>query len=84
MKSNLEHWAKSIQPYQWKTLLAAQLGWMLDAMDIMFYAFALTAIQNEFKLSSAVAGALALTAFFFLLGAVIIFLLPETKGRTLT
>ena len=59
MKLNLGHWIKEIQPRQWKTLLAAQLGWMLDAMDIMFYAFALTAIQTEFKLTSAEAGALA-------------------------
>jgi MFS family permease len=40
-------------------LAAAQLGWMLDAMDVMLYAFALTAIRDEFALSSAGAGALA-------------------------
>jgi MFS family permease len=50
---------KSITRDQWKTLVAAQLGWMLDAMDVMFYAFALGAIQKEFELSSAQAGALA-------------------------
>ena len=50
---------KSITREQWKTLVAAQLGWMLDAMDVMLYAFALAAIQNEFGLSSAQAGALA-------------------------
>jgi MFS family permease len=50
---------KSITRNQWKTLVAAQLGWMLDAMDIMLYAFALGAIQKEFELSSAQAGALA-------------------------
>lgn len=50
---------KSITRDQWKTLVAAQLGWMLDAMDIMLYAFALGAIQKEFELSSAQAGALA-------------------------
>ncbi len=44
---------------EWKTLIAAQLGWMLDGMDVMLYAFALTTIQKEFALSSAVAGALA-------------------------
>jgi MFS family permease len=50
---------KSITRDQWKTLVAAQLGWMLDAMDVMLYAFALGAIQKEFGLSSAQAGALA-------------------------
>jgi MFS family permease len=50
---------KSITREQWKTLLAGELGWMLDAMDVMFYAFALGAIQREFSLSSAQAGGLA-------------------------
>jgi MFS family permease len=50
---------KTISPQQWKCLFAAQLGWMLDAMDVMLYAFALGSIQNEFGLSSAQAGALA-------------------------
>lgn len=50
---------RSISREQWKTLLAAELGWMLDAMDVMFYAFALGAIQREFSLSSAQAGGLA-------------------------
>ena len=50
---------RSITRGQWKTLVAAQLGWMLDAMDVMLYAFALGAIQKEFGLSSAQAGAVA-------------------------
>ncbi|HJZ99384.1 MAG TPA: MFS transporter [Candidatus Solibacter sp.] len=44
---------------QWRTLIAAQLGWMLDAMDVMLYSFALTAIRAEFALTGAAAGALA-------------------------
>ena len=28
------------------TLFAAQLGWMLDAMDVMLYWFALTTIRS--------------------------------------
>jgi MFS family permease len=51
-------WAAEIAPAQWKTLAAAGLGWMLDAMDVMLYAFALTAIREEFGLSAAGAGAL--------------------------
>jgi MFS family permease len=46
---------------EWKTLIAAQLGWMLDGMDVMLYAFALTTIQQEFGLTSAMAGAVAST-----------------------
>ncbi|MBI1787442.1 MAG: MFS transporter, partial [Acidobacteria bacterium] len=52
-------WYRTITPAQWRTLGAAQLGWMLDAMDVMLYAFALTAIRDEFGLTSAEAGALA-------------------------
>lgn len=52
-------WHRDITPAQWRTLLAAWLGWMLDGMDIMLYAFALTSIRNEFGLSAAQAGALA-------------------------
>jgi MFS family permease len=39
--------------------VAAQLGWMLDAMDVMLYSFALTAVRGEFQLTGAAAGALA-------------------------
>ena len=52
-------WYSEIRREQWRTLVAAQMGWMLDAMDVMLYAFALTAIRNEFRLSSAAAGVLA-------------------------
>ncbi|HKN47763.1 MAG TPA: hypothetical protein VJ144_07310, partial [Candidatus Polarisedimenticolia bacterium] len=44
---------------QWRTLLAAHLGWTLDGMDVMLYAFALTAVREEFGIGSAAAGALA-------------------------
>jgi MFS family permease len=52
-------WHREITREQWRTLVAAQLGWMLDAMDVMLYSFALTAIKAEFRLSGASAGALA-------------------------
>jgi MFS family permease len=52
-------WRRAATREQWRTLVAAQLGWMLDATDVMLYAFALTAIRDEFGLSSAAAGALA-------------------------
>jgi len=52
-------WRHQITRDQWRTLFAAQLGWMLDAMDVMLYSFALTAVRSEFHLTSASAGALA-------------------------
>src|SRR3954453_640870 len=51
-------WRREITSQQWRTLFAAQLGWMLDAMDVMLYSFALTTIRSEFQLSSGGAGAL--------------------------
>ncbi len=52
-------WYRTITREQWRALFAAQLGWMLDAMDVMLYAFALNAIRTEFQFSNATAGALA-------------------------
>src|SRR5215471_3009602 len=49
-------WTRDITRDQWRTLFAAQLGWMLDAMDVMLYSFALTAVRAEFQLTSAAAG----------------------------
>jgi len=52
-------WYQQATPLQWKILFASTAGWALDGMDVMLYAFALTAIQSEFKLSGAAAGGLA-------------------------
>jgi MFS family permease len=52
-------WYQQTTPLQWKTLFASTAGWALDGMDVMLYAFALTAIQSEFNLSAAAAGGLA-------------------------
>lgn len=37
----------------WHALFAAQLGWMLDAMDFLLFTFALLPIQKEFNLTKA-------------------------------
>lgn len=49
-------WYRAATAAQWKVLWAAMLGWGLDGMDVMLYAFALTAVQAEFHLSGADAG----------------------------
>jgi MFS family permease len=51
-------WHRQITRQQWRTLVAAQLGWMLDAMDVTLYSFALAEVMREFQLTGAVAGAL--------------------------
>jgi MFS family permease len=46
----------------WRALLAAQIGWMLDAMDFLLFTFAIPPIQKEFGLSSATMGGLTSVA----------------------
>lgn len=75
-------WLRSVAPYQWRTLLAAMLGWLLDAMDVMMYAFALTAIRAEFSLSAATAGALAsVTLLTSAVGGLAFGVLADRIGR---
>lgn len=54
-------WHQQVTRVQWHTLFAAQAGWMLDAMDVMLYAFALTSdsFKAEFNFSDATAGSAA-------------------------
>jgi MFS family permease len=78
-------WYSSITRAQWKTLAAAQFGWMLDAMDVMLYAFALTAIREEFRLTSAAAGAMAsATLLASAVGGVLFGILADRIGRART
>jgi MFS family permease len=78
-----EAWYRQITRSQWRTLLAAQLGWMLDGMDVMLYAFALTAIKREFGIGSGVAGALAsLTLVASAAGGFLAGLIADRYGRT--
>jgi MFS family permease len=73
---------RTITREQWKTLVAAQLGWTLDAMDVMLYAFALGAIQKEFALSSSQAGLLAsVTLVASAIGGIGFGVLADRVGR---
>src|SRR5438067_7517805 len=51
----------------WRALFAAQLGWMLDAMDFLLFTFAVLPIQKEFGLKSSTMG--LLTSVALLAGA---------------
>src|SRR5437868_1708168 len=75
-------WYAQATPQQWKTLVAASAGWALDGMDVMLYAFALTAIQNEFGLSAAAAGGLAsVTLIASGFGGLFVVILSDKIGR---
>jgi MFS family permease len=51
-------WYRTITPEQWRVLLAAKFGWMLDAMDFMLYAMALNQLRVYFAFDDATAGML--------------------------
>ncbi|HEY1493670.1 MAG TPA: MFS transporter [Candidatus Solibacter sp.] len=83
LNKTVEAWHREINRAQWRTLIAAQLGWMLDAMDVMLYSFALTAIRSEFHLTSAAAGALgAAPLVTSALGGMLFGWLSDRYGRS--
>jgi MFS family permease len=51
-------WHRTVTRDQWRVLLAAKFGWMLDAMDFMLYAMALGQIRVYFGFDDATAGML--------------------------
>lgn len=46
----------------WRALFAAQIGWMLDAMDFLLFTYAFLPIQKEFHIDSAAIGLVATSA----------------------
>ena len=75
-------WLREASPQARRALLAAASGWMLDAMDVMLYAFALTAIRAEFGLDGARAGLLAsVTLVASAVGGIGAGLLADRFGR---
>jgi MFS family permease len=51
-------WHRTITREQWRVLMAAKFGWMLDAMDFMLYAMALNQLRVYFAFDDATAGML--------------------------
>src|SRR5213082_2163421 len=69
-------------PPQRRTLLAAALGWALDAFDAMLYAMVLALLMRDFAMSKAVAGLLGtLTLLASGLGGVLFGFLADRIGR---
>ena len=66
----------------WRALFAAQLGWMLDAMDVLLFTFALIPIQNELGLTKAQMGIpLAVTLFASAIGGIVFGRIADSIGR---
>lgn len=59
-----QSWWRETTRKEWNALLAAFFGYMLDAFDVMVYAFALTTILKEWGLTAVEAGFLASVTLF--------------------
>jgi len=76
-------WWRAGSPQAHKALIAAGLGWMLDAFDVMLYALVLAAIIAELGMSKETAGALgSLTLLASAAGGVIFGVVADRFGRT--
>ena len=66
-----------------KSLIAASLGWLLDAFDVMLYALILTAVVKDLNLTLATGGQLAsLTLAASALGGLVFGIVADKLGRT--
>jgi MFS family permease len=69
-------------PGQRRTLLAASMGWALDAFDAMLYSLVLALLMREFGMSKTVAGSLGtLTLLASGIGGVMFGFLADRIGR---
>ena len=76
-------WWRSAPASARKALVAASLGWMLDAMDVLLYSFVLDHIRHEFGLSDRTSGLLiALPLVSSALGGALFGWLADRIGRT--
>ena len=78
------------QPFRWiqtssiqrKTLLAASLGWMLDAFDVLLYSIVLATLMREFGMAKSTAGLLnTITLVASAIGSLVLGLLADRFGR---
>src|SRR4051812_47746310 len=66
---------------QRRTLVAAGLGWMLDAFDVMLYSIVLATLMREFGMSKSTAGFLnMLTLVASALGSFVFGMLADKFG----
>ena len=83
MIERLFGWWREGTPEARRALIAAWLGWMLDAFDVMLYALVLRNIQDDLGMSTSVAGALgSLTLLASAAGGIYFGVLADRRGRT--
>jgi MFS family permease len=76
-------WYRTVTREQWRVLLAAKLGWMLDAMDFMLYTMAVGQLRTYFQFGDDVAGMLGtVTLVMSGVGGTIFGYVADRFGRT--
>jgi MFS family permease len=75
-------WYRDISTEQWRALLAAKLGWVLDAMDFLLYVMALGHLKAYFGFDDATAGLLGTATLLVSAGGGLMFgLVADRFGR---
>jgi MFS family permease len=70
---------------RWLALWAAQLGFMLDAMDVLLYVFAITTLKTEFGWTNAQAGLVSsITLITSAFGGIVAGVVSDRIGRRRT
>lgn len=76
-------WYKEISRYQWKALVAAGLGYGLEAMDMMLYAMVILEVMKELNMNPATGGLVAsLSLFSAAFGGIVFGIYADKMGRT--
>ncbi len=76
-------WYRTITREQWRVLLAAKFGWMLDAMDFMLYTMAVGQLRTYFGFGDDTAGLLGtVTLVMSGVGGAIFGYVADRFGRT--
>jgi MFS family permease len=76
-------WHREITPYQWKSLGAATLGWVLDSMDVYLFILAMPLLLKTFHMTRAMGGLLGtMTLVASAIGGVAFGFIADRFGRT--
>jgi MFS family permease len=76
-------WYRTVTREQWRVLLAAKFGWMLDAMDFMLYTMAVGQLRSYFQFGDDTAGMLGtVTLIMSGVGGTIFGYVADRFGRT--
>jgi MFS family permease len=82
-RASLFGWWRDGTPEAHRALVAASLGWMLDAFDVMLYALVVTSIISDLGITRATAGALAsATLVASAAGGILFGVVADRYGRT--